>query len=56
MVLFQSFENRPSAIEQFVPQQTDLFDIKDLLNVMEPYIKRLEITELLPPTLLIVSN
>ena len=41
-------------IESFVPQQTDLFDIKDLLNVMEPYIKRLEITELLPPTLLIV--
>ena len=43
-------------IESFVPQQTDLFDIKDLLNVMEPYIKRLEITELLPPTLLIVSR
>ena len=42
------------SIETFVPQQTDLFDIKDLLNVMEPYIKRLEITELLPPVQLLV--
>ena len=44
-----------SCIEAFVPQQTDLFDIKDLLGVMEPFIKRLEITELLPPELLLVS-
>lgn len=42
-----------SCIEKFVPQQTDMFDIKDLLNVMEPYIKRLEITELLPPTIML---
>ena len=42
------------CIERFVPQQTDLFDIKDLLAVMEPYIKRQEITELLPPTLMLV--
>ena len=44
-----------SCIEKFIPQQTDLFDIKDLLGVMEPYIKRLEVTELLPPTLILVS-
>ena len=44
------------CIEKFVPQQTDLFDIKDLLGVMEPFIKRLEITELLPPELLLVSS
>ena len=45
-----------SCIEKFIPQQTDLFDIKDLLGVMEPYIKRLEVTELLPPTLILVST
>ena len=45
-----------SCIEKFVPQQTDLFDIKDLLQVMEPYIKRLEVTELLPPTLILVCK
>ena len=44
------------CIEKFVPQQTDLFDIKDLLGVMEPFIKRLEITELLPPELLLVRS
>ena len=43
------------CIEKFIPQQTDLFDIKDLLGVLEPYIKRLEVTELLPPTLLVVN-
>lgn len=43
-----------SCIEKFVPQQTDLYDIKDILGAMEPFIKRLEITELLPPTLMLV--
>ncbi len=44
-----------SCIEKYVPLQTDMYDVKDLLGTFEPYIKRLEITELLPPTLLLVK-
>ena len=36
-------------LEKFRPLEMDLFDIKDLLTVIEPFIKRLELNELLPP-------
>ncbi len=34
----------------------DLFDIKDLLNAIEPFIKRLEVNELLPPVVYVVGS
>lgn len=43
-------------IEKFRPMQSDMFDIKDLLPVLEPYIKRLEITQLLPPNVTLVTK
>ena len=33
----------------------DLYDVKELLPVVESYVKRLEITELQPPTIYMVS-
>lgn len=38
-----------SLIETFRPLEMDLYDIKELLTTIEPYIKKLEVTELLPP-------
>lgn len=34
----------------------DLYDIKELVAVLEPYIKRLEVNQLLPPVMLIVRS
>ena len=45
-----------NLIERFRPMQSDMFDIKDLLPTLEPFLKRLEITELLPPNVQIVST
>ena len=45
-----------NLIEKFRPMQSDMFDIKDLLPTLEPFIKRLEITELLPPNIQVVSH
>ena len=36
-------------IETFRPLEMDLYDIKELVGVLEPHIKRLEVNELLPP-------
>ena len=44
-----------NLIEKFRPMQSDMFDIKDLLPTLEPFLKRLEITELLPPNIQVVS-
>ncbi len=44
-----------NMIEKFRPMHSDMFDIKDLLPTLEPFIKRLEITELLPPNVQVVS-
>ena len=39
-------------LETFRPMEMDLYDVKELLVVLEPYILRLEVNELLPPVLL----
>ena len=42
-------------IEKYVPLQTDMFDIKEILPTLEPFIKRLQVDELLAPTVYMVS-
>ena len=36
-------------METFRPLEMDLYDIKELVAVLEPYVKRLVVNELLPP-------
>ena len=43
-------------IEKYVPLQTDMFDIKEILPTLEPFVKRLQVDELLAPTVYMVSN
>ena len=45
-----------NLLETFRPLEMDLYDVKELLPVVETYVKRLEITELQPPTIYMVSN
>ena len=44
-----------NLLETFRPLEMDLYDVKELLPVVESYVKRLEITELQPPTIYMVS-
>ena len=41
-------------IEEYIPLQTDMFDIKEILPTVEPFVRRLEIKQLLPPTVYMV--
>ena len=41
-------------IEKYVPLQTDMFDIKEILPTLEPFVKRLQVDELLAPTVYMV--
>ena len=43
-------------IENYVPLQTDMFDIKEILPTIEPFLKRLEVRQLLPPTVYMVTK
>ena len=42
-------------IERFRPVENDLYDIKEMLPIFEPYVKRLEVNELLPHVVMVVS-
>ena len=42
-------------IEKYVPLQTDMFDIKEILPTLEPFVKRLQVDELLAPTVYMAS-
>lgn len=41
-------------LETFRPLDMDLYDIKDLIVTLEPYIRRLEVNEVLPPVVYMV--
>lgn len=43
-------------LEKFRPLENDLYDIKEILHIFEPHVKRLEVRELLTPLVLVVST
>ena len=42
-------------MEKFRPVENDLYDIKEILPIFEPYVKRLEVDELLPHVEMVVG-
>ena len=43
------------VLEKFRPVENDLYDIKEVLPIFEPYVKRLEVDELLPHVEMVVG-
>ncbi|TRY67387.1 hypothetical protein TCAL_06440 [Tigriopus californicus] len=43
-------------LESFRPLEMDLYDIKELLPTLEPFIKKLNVTKLLPPIVLMTQG